>query len=94
MDADGFYALGKAAVKGHVEAAGALLDGGANVEQGDNDGTTALIDAADCDSVVIGTPIDLRRVVEIAKPATRVRYDLKAHDNDRLVKAIEAGIRR
>ena len=53
----------------------------------------ATIDAADCDSVVIGTPIDLRRVVEIDKPATRVRYDLKAHDNDRLVKAIEAGIR-
>jgi len=48
----------------------------------------ATIDAADCDSVVIGTPIDLRRVVEIAKPATRVRYDLKAHDNDALVRAI------
>ena len=35
-----------------------------------------IIDAADVDLVVIGTPIDLRRVVEIRKPAVRVRYDL------------------
>jgi predicted GTPase len=26
--------------------------------------------------VVIGTPIDLRRVIDIKKPAVRVRYDL------------------
>jgi predicted GTPase len=36
-----------------------------------------IIDAADVDLVVIGTPIDLRRVVEIRKPAVRVRYDLE-----------------
>jgi len=35
------------------------------------------INRADCDSVVIGTPIDLRRVINIKKPATRVRYYLK-----------------
>ena len=35
-----------------------------------------IIDAADVDLVVIGTPIDLRRVIEISKPAVRVRYDL------------------
>ncbi len=29
------------------------------------------------DSVVIGTPIDLRKVVKISKPATRVRYELQ-----------------
>ena len=29
-----------------------------------------------CDSVVIGTPIDLGRFIKINKPATRVRYDL------------------
>jgi predicted GTPase len=27
--------------------------------------------------VVIGTPIDLRRIVEIEAPAVRVRYDLQ-----------------
>jgi len=35
-----------------------------------------IIDAADADIVVIGTPIDLRRVIEIKKPAVRVQYDL------------------
>jgi len=36
-----------------------------------------IIDAADVDLVVIGTPIDLRRVIAISKPAVRVRYDLE-----------------
>ena len=36
-----------------------------------------IIDAADADVVVIGTPIDLRAVIEISKPAVRARYDLE-----------------
>jgi predicted GTPase len=36
-----------------------------------------IIDAADVDLVVIGTPIDLRSVITIEKPAVRVRYDLE-----------------
>ena len=36
----------------------------------------ATIEATDCDVVVIGTPIDLSRVLEIGKPHTRVTYDL------------------
>ena len=36
-----------------------------------------IIDSAEADVVVIGTPIDLRRVIEIRKPAVRVRYDLE-----------------
>jgi predicted GTPase len=35
-----------------------------------------IIDAAEVDVVVIGTPIDLRRVIDVKKPAVRVRYDL------------------
>ena len=35
-----------------------------------------IIEAAEVDTVVIGTPIDLRRVIQIDKPAVRVRYDL------------------
>ena len=31
----------------------------------------------DCDVVVVGTPIDLTRVLKIDKPAVRVRYDLE-----------------
>ena len=35
------------------------------------------INNVDCDSVVIGTPIDLNRIVKINKPNTRVYYDLQ-----------------
>jgi predicted GTPase len=36
-----------------------------------------IIEATEADLVVIGTPIDLRRVIDIRKPAVRVRYDLE-----------------
>ena len=36
-----------------------------------------IIEAVEADVVVIGTPIDLRRVIDIRKPAVRVRYDLE-----------------
>jgi len=35
------------------------------------------INATDCDSVIIATPIDLNRIVKITKPTTRVMYDLE-----------------
>lgn len=35
------------------------------------------INSAECDAVVIGTPIDLRRFMKIKKLAVRVRYELK-----------------
>jgi len=35
------------------------------------------INNVDCDAVVIGTPIDLNRIVKINKPNTRVYYDLQ-----------------
>jgi predicted GTPase len=35
------------------------------------------IDRIPCDVIVIGTPIDLRRVMTISKPAVRVKYELK-----------------
>jgi len=37
----------------------------------------STINAADCDAVLIGTPIDLRKVLHIEKPSVRVTYDLK-----------------
>jgi predicted GTPase len=37
----------------------------------------ATIDAVPCDVVVIGTPIDLNRIVQIRKPTVRVRYELQ-----------------
>ncbi len=35
------------------------------------------INASDCDVVIIGTPIDLNRVINIDKPTVRVKYELK-----------------
>ncbi len=35
------------------------------------------INRVDCDAVVIGTPIDLRRIIKINKPSTRIYYDLE-----------------
>jgi len=37
----------------------------------------ATINKTDCDSVIIGTPIDLNRIIKINKPNTRVYYDLQ-----------------
>lgn len=35
------------------------------------------INRTDCDAVIIGTPIDLTRVISINKPSTRVHYELE-----------------
>lgn len=44
---------------------------------GQLDEMAQVIAAADVDMVVIGTPIDLRSVIEFDRPAVRVRYDLE-----------------
>ena len=41
----------------------------------------ATIEKIDCDSVIIGTPIDLGRVIKINKPNTRVDYNLQEIGN-------------
>jgi predicted GTPase len=41
------------------------------------------------DAVVIGTPIDLRRVADIAHPATRVGYDLAEQGQPDLAAVLE-----
>ncbi|MCL2565331.1 MAG: cyclic 2,3-diphosphoglycerate synthase [Defluviitaleaceae bacterium] len=38
---------------------------------------SATIESAECDAVIIATPIDLTRVVDIKKPNTRVEYSLQ-----------------
>ena len=37
----------------------------------------ATINATECDAVIIGTPIDLNRIIKIDKPNTRVYYNLQ-----------------
>ncbi len=53
----------------------------------------ATINASDADSVVIATPIDLRRLVKIRKPCTRVRYDLQEIGQPDL-KSVIRGLKR
>jgi predicted GTPase len=45
--------------------------------QGQIEELAATIDAADCDVVVAGTPIDLRRVVGTGPPVRQARYELR-----------------
>lgn len=47
------------------------------------------INSTDCDSVVIGTPIDLNRVINIKKPNTRVFYDLQEIGSPNLEEILE-----
>lgn len=48
------------------------------------------IAAVDCDSVVVATPIDLRHLITIRQPSTRVRYDLDDMAGHTLRDEIEA----
>ena len=47
------------------------------------------INACDCDTVIIGTPIDLKRVINIKKPNTRVFYDLQSIGKPSLKDVVE-----
>ena len=46
------------------------------------------INNTDCDAVVIGTPIDLRRIVNIKHPSTRVTYELDELGDNKLDKIL------
>ena len=48
------------------------------------------INNVDCDSVVIGTPIDLGRILRINKPSTRVMYELQEIGNNTLESVLKA----
>ena len=52
------------------------------------------INNTDCDSVVIGTPIDLNRIIKIKKPNTRVYYDLQEIGNPNLGEVIDDFIKK
>ena len=49
----------------------------------------ATIEAADVDMVVVGTPIDLTRVIKINKPYQRVRYELQEIGQPTLAELLE-----
>ena len=49
----------------------------------------ATINAVDCDLVLIATPIDLARLINIDKPHMRIGYQLDAEDGE-LARAVES----
>jgi predicted GTPase len=53
----------------------------------------ATINASDADAVVIGTPIDLGRILEIDKPHTRVTYDLAEIGSPNLTEVLSRFVR-
>jgi len=52
------------------------------------------IDRVPCDVVIIGTPIDLRRVITISKPTVRVKYELKVLGPVSLEQVLEEFLQR
>jgi predicted GTPase len=52
------------------------------------------INNTDCDAVIIGTPIDLNRIITIKKPNTRVYYDLQEIGSPNLGEVIDEFVRK
>lgn len=52
------------------------------------------INNTDCDSVVIATPIDLKRIIKINKPATRVYYDLQEIGEPNLTQVLDEFVKK
>ena len=55
---------------------------------------SATIEKTECDSVIIATPIDLGRVIQINKPNTRVQYSLQEIGRPNIEDALEALIKK
>ncbi len=54
----------------------------------------ATIDRVPCDVVIVGTPIDLSRIVKIRKPVVRARYELQEIGQPDLAYVVDAFLRR
>jgi predicted GTPase len=54
----------------------------------------ATIKKTECDSVIVATPIDLRRIVKITKPNTRVYYNLQEIGDPNLTDILKAFIKK
>jgi predicted GTPase len=52
----------------------------------------ATINASDAEVVIVGTPIDLGRLLDLNKPAVRARYELEELDANALSSAIESAL--
>ena len=51
-------------------------------------------DKTECDAVIIGTPIDLNRIINIKKPNTRVYYNLQEIGRPYLTSILEDFVKK
>ena len=49
----------------------------------------ATINATSCDSIVVATPVNLARLIQLTKPYCRVRYDLEEISRPDLAEVVE-----
>lgn len=49
----------------------------------------ATIDRTPCDVVIVGTPVDLRRIISIGKPTVRIKYELQVTGQFSLEQVLE-----
>jgi predicted GTPase len=54
----------------------------------------ATINNTMCDSVVVGTPIDLSRIIKMNKPSTRVYYNLQEIGQPNLTDVLEEFVKK
>jgi predicted GTPase len=88
------YAVGKLAETFKTyPGIGPLLPAMGYGEQQIND-LAATIEKANCDSVIIATPIDLSRIIKINKPSTRVEYTLQEIGRPNIEDVLEDFIRK
>jgi len=52
------------------------------------------INASDCDTVIIGTPIDLGRLLTIKNPSVRVTYDLEEQGSPSLEEIVKEFLKK
>jgi predicted GTPase len=52
------------------------------------------INSTDCDAVIIGTPIDLNRIIKINKPSTRVHYELSEIQSPNLNEILDGFVKK
>jgi predicted GTPase len=52
------------------------------------------INNTDCEAVIIGTPIDLKRIIKIKKPATRVYYNLQEIGQPNLTDVLDEFVKK
>jgi predicted GTPase len=51
----------------------------------------ATVNAVDCDLVLVATPIDLTRIINIERPAMRIGYSLEPEDGS-LARAVREAV--